>query len=61
MNSWMALRPTVLVASTAAKETTKSSGSDLDFGINGFHQYQLFGQDLYITNTHIAIFIVMLT
>lgn len=61
MNSWMAVRPIVLAASTAASETKKSGGSDLDFGINGFHQYQLFGQDLYITNTHIAIFIVMLT
>lgn len=54
----MAVKPLVLAA-----ETTEASGSSdkLDFGINGFHKYHLFGQELYITNTHISIFIVMLT
>lgn len=55
MNGCMALKPVFLTASTAG------ATEELDLGINGFHQYQLFGQELYITNTHIAIFIVMLT
>ncbi len=58
VNGWMALQPLVLAAETA-KAADKSN--ELDLGINGFHQYHLFGQELYITNTHIAIFIVMLT
>lgn len=58
MNGYMAIRPLVLAA-TATEAVDKSK--DLDLGINGFHQYHLFGQELYITNTHIAIFLVMLT
>ena len=34
--------------------------SDVDFGINGYLKYKLFGQELYITNTHISIFTIML-
>lgn len=58
MNGCMALTPMFLAAQTT--EAAEAS-QELDLGINGFHQYQLFGQDLYITNTHIAIFLVMLT
>ena len=58
MNGWMAVKPLVLAANTAE---TAGTSTELDLGINGFHQYHLFGQELYITNTHIAIFIVMLT
>ena len=34
--------------------------SEVDFGITGYLKYKLFGQELYITNTHIAIFTIML-
>ena len=34
--------------------------SEISFGINGYLKYKLFGQDLYITNTHISLLIVML-
>lgn len=58
MNGYMALMPVFLAAQTSdAAETSQ----ELDLGINGFHQYHLFGQELYITNTHIAIFLIMLT
>lgn len=53
----MALTPIVLAANAAGGS---DASEELDLGINGFHQYHLFGQELYITNTHIAIFIVML-
>ena len=33
---------------------------EVDFGITGYLKYKLFGADLYITNTHIAILAVML-
>ena len=32
-----------------------------DLGTQGYLKYQLFGQDLYITTTHISLFIVCLT
>jgi len=58
VNGYMALMPVFLAAQTSdAAETSQ----ELDLGINGFHQYHLFGQELYITNTHIAIFLIMLT
>ena len=34
--------------------------SEVDFSIHGYLKYKLFGQELYITNTHIAIFTIML-
>lgn len=34
--------------------------SEVDFGINGYLKYKLFGQELYITNTHISIFAIVL-
>ena len=50
VNGWMAWQPLVLAA-----ETTKTAGAsnELDLGINGFHQYHLFGQELSILPTHI--------
>ncbi len=48
MNNGIVFAPGVLAA------------DNLDLGINGFFQYKLFGQTLYITTTHIAILIVML-
>ena len=38
---------------------SESSGN-VDFSIHGYLKYKLFGQELYITNTHIAIFTIML-
>lgn len=35
--------------------------SAVDLGTNGYLKYQLFGQDLYITTTHISLFLVCLT
>ena len=34
--------------------------SDISFGINGYFKYKLFGTELYITNTHVSVFFVML-
>lgn len=35
--------------------------SDVDFSINGYLKYKLFGQDLWITTTHISLFIIVAT
>ena len=37
-----------------------SSGSDVDFMIHGLFSYELFGQTVWITNSHVCILIVML-
>lgn len=37
-----------------------SSGADVDFMIHGVFSYQLFGQTLWITTTHVCLIIVML-
>ncbi|WP_343209563.1 F0F1 ATP synthase subunit A [Anaerolentibacter hominis] len=44
----------------AGLEVAKAS-ADLDVGINGYLEYELFGQKLYLTNTHICTLIIMLT
>ncbi|MDD3368632.1 MAG: F0F1 ATP synthase subunit A [Lachnospiraceae bacterium] len=40
---------------------SSSGGAEIDFFIHGVFQYKLFGQDLWITTTHICVLIVMLT
>lgn len=42
-------------------DAVESSDSAVDIGINGYLKYSVFGQELWITNTHVAIVIVMLT
>ena len=37
-----------------------SAADDIDFMIHGVFQYELFGQKLWITTTHVCLFIVML-
>ena len=37
-----------------------SSASDIDFMIHGVFKYELFGQELWITTTHICLFIVLM-
>lgn len=44
----------------AGPEILKSSSSDLDFGINGYYHFELFGQSLWLTNTHISLIIIVL-
>ena len=43
-------------------ETDKQAGGSggLGIGIDGYFRYSLFGHDVYLTNTHISIFIVMI-
>lgn len=38
----------------------KASGEDVSLGVKAYAEYDLFGQHLYITTTHISILIVML-
>ena len=40
--------------------TLLSQGADVDFMIHGIFSYQLFGQTLWITTTHVCALIVML-
>lgn len=49
----------IALASNGA--TAASGNEDFGFTINGYLKYQLFGQDLYITTTHISLIIVMIT
>lgn len=37
-----------------------NSGVELDIGVNGYLEYHLFGQTLYITTTHICLLIIMI-
>ena len=37
-----------------------SSGADIDFMIHGLYSFQLFGQEVWITTSHVCIFIVMM-
>ena len=37
-----------------------SGGADVDFMIHGVFSYQLFGQTVWITTTHVCVLIVML-
>jgi len=37
-----------------------SSGQDVDVGITGFVSYELFGQTLYLTTTHVGLVIILL-
>lgn len=37
------------------------TAASLDIGVNGYLEYELFGNKLYITNTHISLLLVMLT
>lgn len=47
--------PTPEVAQAAAKAT-----DDVNFGINGVFQYEMFGHRFWITTTHVSLFIIML-
>lgn len=38
-----------------------SSGADIDFMIHGIFSYEIFGQTVWITTTHVCVLIVMLT
>ncbi len=51
-----------LFLTQGATEATKQAGgsSSLGIGIDGYYKYSLFGHEVYLTNTHISIFIVML-
>ena len=40
-------------------ELLLSGADDIDFMIHGVFQYELFGQKLWITTTHVCLFIVM--
>jgi len=62
VSNGIAFAPVLLTAANAAAGTTPGKAEkELDLGINALLRYRLFGQDLYITNTHISIFLVMLT
>lgn len=37
-----------------------SSGQDVDVGITGYLSYKLFGQELYLTTTHVGLVIILL-
>ena len=37
-----------------------SGGTDVDFMIHGIFQYSFFGHQVWITTTHVCLFIVML-
>ena len=37
-----------------------SAGADIDFMIHGVFSYELFGQTVWITTTHVCVLIVML-
>lgn len=54
--------PFALLLAQGATETAKqaSGSSGLGIGIDGYFKYSLFGHDVYLTNTHISIFIVMI-
>lgn len=49
-----------LTQGAAAAEAADAT-SNIDIGINGYFKYSFFGHDVWITNTHIAIVLVMLT
>ena len=38
-----------------------ASDSEITFGVDGLLKYELFGQELWITNTHISLLLVVLT
>lgn len=62
MSNGIAFAPVLLAAANSAAQTKAVSGEkELDLGINALLEYKAFGQTLYITNTHIAIILVMLT
>ena len=37
-----------------------SAGADIDFMVHGVFSYELFGQTVWITTTHVCVLIVML-
>lgn len=41
-------------------ETVSSGGADIDFMIHGVFSYELFGQTIWITTTHVCLLIIML-
>ena len=45
-----------LLASSMSSQVILSS--DVSFGVNGFYHYKLFGQELWLTTTHISMIIV---
>ena len=49
------------VLTQAATTTAEQAGSGLDIGINGYFSYSFFGHEVWLTNTHISILLVMLT
>lgn len=57
MGNQFALFLTQGAAAAGAADAT----SNIDIGINGYFKYSFFGHDVWITNTHIAIVLVMLT
>ncbi len=44
-----------------ATDAAESASGGLSIGINGYFKYSFFGHEVWITNTHIAIVLVMLT
>ncbi|MCR5655070.1 MAG: F0F1 ATP synthase subunit A [Lachnospiraceae bacterium] len=44
----------------SAAEAEASAGSDIDFMIHGVFSYEIFGQTVWITTTHVCLLIVML-
>lgn len=58
MGSQFAFLATQIANVDATEVATESA---IDIGINGYFKYTLFGKELWITNTHISIIIVMVT
>lgn len=59
LGSYMLLHSGAGGALAAGTGVLKSSSSDLDFGINGYYHFELFGQSLWLTNTHIALIVIV--
>ena len=38
-----------------------AAGGEITFGVDGLFKYELFGQELWITNTHVSLLLVVLT
>lgn len=60
MGNGSCLLSSLLSTGFAGQTIQFSSKDDVTFGVDGFLQYELFGQKLWLTTTHIAMLIVIL-
>ncbi len=55
----MSLASILLSESVTNTEVVAKASDDVTFGVDGFYKYTLFGHEVWLTTTHVSLFIIM--